>query len=132
VFRPPSVTVACGCAGKNFPGHYLRHRSWEGWLDKFDGSDLNAKDATFYVRRGLADPAGVSFESVNYPGHFLRHSSYLMRLDRHDGSPLFAADATFKITDPASRAIIPITGVVGTGFGVAPVRYGAGGAGAAW
>src|SRR5690606_35540599 len=44
---------------------------------------------------GLADAAGVSFESVNRPGRYLRHSGYALRLDPDDGSSLFRADATF-------------------------------------
>jgi hypothetical protein len=30
-------------------------------------------DATWIVRRGLADNSCVSFESYNYPGDYLRH-----------------------------------------------------------
>jgi hypothetical protein len=52
-------------------------------------------DATFYVRRGLADPTCYSFESRNFPGNYLRHSNFRIRKDPNDGSALFAADATF-------------------------------------
>ncbi len=42
----------------------------------------------------LADPAGVSFESVNLPRHFLRHRDFHLSLE-HESSPNLAADATF-------------------------------------
>jgi hypothetical protein len=53
-------------------------------------------DQQWRLRPGLADPAGVSFESVNLPGRFLRHSGYAMRLDANDNTTQFAADATFS------------------------------------
>ncbi|MFM6252779.1 MAG: AbfB domain-containing protein, partial [Dolichospermum sp.] len=31
----------------NFPGYYIRHRDFELWLDKFDGSSLFRDDASF-------------------------------------------------------------------------------------
>ncbi len=52
-------------------------------------------DATFVVRRGLADPTCYSFESRNFAGHYLRHANFRVRKDARDGSALFDADATF-------------------------------------
>ncbi len=80
-----------------FTDRYLRHFDSLGYTEVVNaGSDATLKaDATFYVRRGLADSSCYSFESRNYPGHYLRHSSFRIRKDPNDNSPLFAADATF-------------------------------------
>jgi len=55
----------------------MRHRNFELWKDKFDGSELNKKDATFKVVNANNGKNGyVSFESVNYPGLFIRQINY--------------------------------------------------------
>ncbi|HLU30055.1 MAG TPA: AbfB domain-containing protein, partial [Glycomyces sp.] len=61
----------------NYPGHYLRHKNYECWVESDDGSSLFAQDASFHRRAGLADAAGESFESVNFPGRHLRRQSGL-------------------------------------------------------
>lgn len=60
----------------NLPGYFLRHRNFELWLDRNDGSATFRSDATFYRRAGLANAAGLSFESYNYAGRYVRHSNY--------------------------------------------------------
>lgn len=47
---------------------------------------------------GLADSAGVSFQSVNFPTRCLRQYNYDLRLEENDGTAIFAADATFHRT----------------------------------
>ncbi|WP_235147930.1 AbfB domain-containing protein [Fischerella thermalis] len=37
----------------NFPGHYIRHKNFELWIDASDGSDLFRKDATFSITTPL-------------------------------------------------------------------------------
>jgi non-reducing end alpha-L-arabinofuranosidase len=71
----------------------LRHRNFRLWLDAVDtGSDeLSRADATFVLRRGLADDKCFSLEAVNYPGFFVRHQNFRIVLTRPDS----AADATF-------------------------------------
>ena len=44
---------------------------------------------------GLADSAGVSFQSVNSPDRYLRHFDYAIRLDVNDNTAAFRGDATF-------------------------------------
>lgn len=44
---------------------------------------------------GLADPAGISFESVSYPGQYLRQSSFVVGTATSDNSTAFKSDATF-------------------------------------
>ncbi|MFF7484621.1 family 43 glycosylhydrolase [Streptomyces luteogriseus] len=78
----------------NFPGYYLRHRNFEVWLEKNDGSTQFASDAAFRQRAGLADPAGVSYESANYPGRYVRHWEYLLNVQAVS-TATDRADATF-------------------------------------
>ncbi len=62
----------------NFPGYFLRHKNFELWVERNDGSSVFRSDASFFRRAGLADSAGVSFESYNFAGRYLRHSSSLL------------------------------------------------------
>ncbi|PJE97281.1 alpha-arabinofuranosidase [Streptomyces carminius] len=79
----------------NHPGHYLRHKDSEVWLERNDGSAAFAGDASFHRRAGLADSAsGVSFESFSRPGHYLRHSGHLLYVQA-PRTALDRADATY-------------------------------------
>ncbi|MBR0896292.1 AbfB domain-containing protein [Bradyrhizobium tropiciagri] len=53
------------------------------------------RDATWIVRRGLADSACVSFEAKGSPGDFLRHQNSALHLQSFDGTALNRSDATF-------------------------------------
>ena len=55
---------------KNFPKLFLRHRDFRVRLEAPSGANdqLFAKDSTFFLGPGLADPSGVSFESFNFRG----------------------------------------------------------------
>jgi non-reducing end alpha-L-arabinofuranosidase len=55
-------------------------------------------DATWIVRRGLADVSCVSFESGNNPGDFLRHQNLALLVQVFDGTALNRSDATFCAT----------------------------------
>lgn len=76
---------------------YIRHYNGAAIISPITpGSPaLDKADATWIVRRGLADNACVSFESDNYPGEFLRHSDFRVYRQPDDGSGLFTEDATF-------------------------------------
>ncbi|MFJ4617005.1 AbfB domain-containing protein [Streptomyces sp. NPDC088812] len=76
---------------------YLRHADSLAFTEVVDAgsSDLLKQDATYTLRRGLADSSCYSFESVNYPGRYLRHADSRVRLASDDGSALFREDATF-------------------------------------
>jgi hypothetical protein len=80
-----------------FTDRYLRHRDGLARTDVVTaGSDgLLKSDATFVIRRGLAEPTCYSFESRNYPGNFLRHADFRVRLNANDNTDLFRRDATF-------------------------------------
>ncbi|WP_037570243.1 alpha-L-arabinofuranosidase B [Phaeacidiphilus oryzae] len=85
------ATTAC-CTGD-----YLRHQNGGAIISPIGSgsSALDKSDATWIVRRGLADASCVSFESFNYPGDYLRHSNWQLYKQPDDGSSLFAQDATF-------------------------------------
>ena len=81
---------------KNFPKLFLRHRDFRVRLEGPSGSNdpRFADEATFALVPGLADPNGISFESVSPPGHFLRHRDFQLFVEPED-SPNLAPDATF-------------------------------------
>jgi hypothetical protein len=85
------ATTAC-CTDR-----YIRHQNGGAITSVITSASpaLDKADATWIVRRGLADNTCVSFESENYPGDFLRHSNYRIYRQSDDGGQLFADDATF-------------------------------------
>ncbi|WP_035698598.1 family 43 glycosylhydrolase [Glycomyces tenuis] len=96
--------IAAGLAGSgtvslesaNYPGHYLRHRDYECWVESDDGSALFGQDASFHRRGGLAGTGAESFESVNFPGRYLRCQNGLAYL-HEPGTAQDRADATFVL-----------------------------------
>ncbi|MEU9910995.1 family 43 glycosylhydrolase [Streptomyces sp. NPDC051001] len=78
----------------NFPGYFLRHKNFEVWVEKNDGTSAFASSASFYRRAGLADSAGVSYESYNYAGRYVRHYNYLLYVQALS-TATDRADATF-------------------------------------
>ncbi|ALO13570.1 Beta-galactosidase [Streptomyces venezuelae] len=77
---------------------YLRHADSLAWTETVNAGSgaLLKQDATYTLRRGLADSSCYSFESVNYPGRYLRHTDSRVRTAADDGSVLFRQDATFR------------------------------------
>ncbi|WP_158889166.1 AbfB domain-containing protein [Amycolatopsis anabasis] len=66
------------------PGHtekFARHYDSLGYTEKVTAAsdETLRKDATWIVRRGLANAACYSFESVNFPGEYLRHRDFRVR-----------------------------------------------------
>ncbi|MGW3151474.1 alpha-L-arabinofuranosidase B [Streptomyces sp. NPDC001177] len=94
---------------------YVRHQNDTAVISAVTSSSsaLDKNDATWIVRKGLADSSCVSFESRNYPGDFLRHYNYRLYRQPMDGSAQFRADATF----------CPQTGRSGTGTSFASYNY---------
>ena len=52
---------------------YIRHKSYEAWVDPLESGNLYKKDASFIELTGLAGIRGISLRSVNHPRYFLRH-----------------------------------------------------------
>ncbi|WP_329126279.1 glycoside hydrolase family 43 protein [Streptomyces sp. NBC_01465] len=80
----------------NFPDRYWRHADDIGRIDPYPFDPYT--DSEWKVVPGLADPSGVSFQSVDNSPRYLRHSYYQLRLDVNDGTTTFAKDATFYKT----------------------------------
>ncbi|TDC85997.1 alpha-arabinofuranosidase [Micromonospora sp. KC606] len=80
----------------NRPGYYVRHRNFEIWVERNDGSTLFRNDASFFRRAGLADSAGVSFESLNFAGRYIRHYEQLLYVQA-PSTATDRADATFHL-----------------------------------
>jgi GH43 family beta-xylosidase len=78
----------------NYPGYFLRHRNYELYVERNDGSATFRNDASFYRRAGLADSAAVSFESYNFAGRYIRHSNGLMYI-QPVATATDRADATY-------------------------------------
>jgi len=93
----PGSTISLRATTSGFTTRYIRHQNDNVVTsDVSSGSSaLDKNDASWIVRRGLANPSCVSFESRNYPGDFLRHSNFQLFRQPMDGSALFRADATF-------------------------------------
>lgn len=87
----------------NFPDRYWRHVDSLGRIDPYPFDPYT--DSQWKLVPGLADPSGVSFQSLNQPTRYLRHSFYQLRLDANDGTTRFAQDATFRqvagLADPS-------------------------------
>ncbi|WP_328773420.1 glycoside hydrolase family 43 protein [Streptomyces sp. NBC_00286] len=80
----------------NYPARYVRHSGYVGRIDPYPIDPY--ADSQWKLVPGLADSAGVSFQSVSHPTRYLRHYSYNLRLDVNDGTAAFAQDATFHRT----------------------------------
>jgi hypothetical protein len=105
---PPVNTLASlNVTTPGFTDRYLRHQNSVGVTSSLSSTsdDVSRKDASFWIRPGLASATCVSFESRNFPGSFLRHFNFRVRLDARDGTATFNQDATF----------CPRTGLSGTG-----------------
>jgi hypothetical protein len=101
---------------KNFPNRFLRHRDSRIRLERpgDPNPELFEQDTSFFLVRGLADPNGVSFESLNPRGHFIRHSNLHLVLDRRDTLRL-AEDGTFFKQPPSvlidhGPDLVPVSG----------------------
>ncbi|MGM1063286.1 AbfB domain-containing protein [Saccharothrix sp. Mg75] len=80
-----------------FTDRYLRHQDGVARTDVVGAGSaaLLKGDATFVVRRGLAEPSCYSFESRNVPGHHLRHQAFRVRISPSEDTDLYRRDATF-------------------------------------
>jgi hypothetical protein len=81
----------------NFSGYYLRHRNFEVWVERNDGSAGFRADSSFFRRAGLADSARVSFESSNFAGRYIRHVSGSLLHVQAVPDATARADATFHL-----------------------------------
>jgi hypothetical protein len=80
----------------NYPDRYVRHANNVGRIDAYPFDPY--ADQQWKLVPGLADAAGVSFQSVNFPNMYLRQSNFALVLATNDNSATFKADATFYKT----------------------------------
>lgn len=76
----------------SFRNYYLGHADF---ICSIDDGYVNAQDSRWKIVPGLADPKGISLQSVNFPERYLRHNNYQIYLQPNDNSASFKADATF-------------------------------------
>ncbi|MBB5804990.1 hypothetical protein F4560_004758 [Saccharothrix ecbatanensis] len=97
VLLPTDVRQSLRVTTWGHTDRYLRHSNSLAYTEIVNansGATLKA-DATYTVRRGLADSSCYSFESVNFPGQYLRHADSRVRNSSNDDTAGFRADATF-------------------------------------
>ncbi len=96
-----------------FTDRYLRHRDGVARTDVVTAAStpLVKADATFIVRRGLADPSCYSFESRNIAGHYLRHADFRVRLSANENTDLYRRDATFCAQPGATGGTVRLASV---------------------
>jgi len=87
----------------NYPKTYIRHRDGLGYTTEIS-SELDRKDASWRLTRGLADRRHVSFQSVNFPNEYLRHEDGRLKLHDFEDADLFLKDATFKRVNGLAKA----------------------------
>src|SRR6185437_13770548 len=78
-------------------GDYIRNENGVAVMAPItsDSVERDKGDATWIVRRGLADHSCISFDSKNNPGDFLRQQNFALRVLPFDGTALNRSDATF-------------------------------------
>lgn len=84
----------------HLPGHFLRHKDFKILLERYDGSELFRKDASFtgLDRRMARAPMNQwQLQSTNLGDHYIRHSNFQLILSKNDGSEQFKQDSSFSI-----------------------------------
>ncbi|MCU0757559.1 MAG: AbfB domain-containing protein [Xanthomonadales bacterium] len=85
----------------NYPGWFLVAEGDKAMLrQRPAGNPDFDRGATFVIRGGLSDPAGISLESLAQSGKYLRHFQFGLFIHVPDGSDLFNMDATFLQVAP--------------------------------
>ena len=90
----------------NFPMFCLRHSDFRVHLQGREGDiELFLRDSAFRVVPGLADPEGISFQSVNFPDRFIRHRDLHLWAEPAAGpeDEIFRRDATYYQREAPSR-----------------------------
>jgi hypothetical protein len=96
-----------------FTDRFVRHQNSLARTDVVTAASpaLLKADATFVVRRGLADPSCFSFESRNIAGSYLRHADFRVRLSANENTDLFRRDATFCAQPGATAGSVRLASV---------------------
>jgi hypothetical protein len=110
-----SLRATTACCTDYFLRHQFNGRSNTAILSRISSGSapLDKEDATWMVRRGLANNSCLSLESKNHRGDYLRHFNFKLILEPYDGSAQFAADSTF----------CPVRGMNGQGISLRSLNY---------
>jgi hypothetical protein len=102
---PLTIGSTVGLESFNFPGRRIRNQANAARIDPISAASSlpDRSSSSFIVRAGLADPTGVSFESVNLPGYFLKVENGTVYVRQNDGTRGFAVNAT----------LLAVTGLTG-------------------
>jgi WD40 repeat protein len=79
----------------NFPKAFIRHRDGLGFATEIS-SELDRKQASWYVCPGLAGGDTISFRSLDFPNQYLRHQDGRLKLHDFQDADLFKKDASYK------------------------------------
>jgi hypothetical protein len=93
----PGSEISLRAATPCCTGDYVRNQNGTAVIAPITSgsAEQDKGDSTWIVRRGLADPSCVSFESKSNPGDFLRHQNSALQMQPFDGTALNRSDATF-------------------------------------
>ena len=78
----------------NFPYHYIRHRNYELWFDRYQYNDQYRLEAEYDIVPGLSG-VGISFRSKNYPNYYIRHHKYLGFINCYQNNRHYKAAASW-------------------------------------
>lgn len=79
----------------NFPKAFIRHKDGLGFATEIS-SELERKQASWYVCPGLAGGDTISFRSLDFPNQYLRHPDGRLKLHDFEDADLFKKDASYK------------------------------------
>jgi len=80
----------------DLPGYFVTHVGTGGPVVELSQGGDQTDAGKFFMVPGLANPGGVSFESVDFPGYYLRHRDWVIRLESGT-SDIFNNDATWML-----------------------------------
>ena len=79
---------------KNYPTHYIRHRSYELWLDSYENNDAYQLHVEYDIVPGLSG-VGISFRSKNFPNYYIRHNKGLGFLHCYQNDQQYKEEASW-------------------------------------
>jgi hypothetical protein len=110
-----SLRATTACCTSYFLRHEFNGRSNTAILSQISlgSAPLDKEDATWIVRRGLANKSCLSLESKSHRREYLRNINFKLFLEPYDDSAKFAADITF----------CPVPGMNGQGISLRSLNY---------
>ena len=78
----------------NFPHHYIRHRSYELWIDPYQNNEDYKLHVEYDIVPGLSG-VGISFRSKNFPNYYIRHHKYLGFIHCYQNNQQYKEEASW-------------------------------------